>query len=400
MITGPNTYTKKYYVDYRVTLTGVYSHRETFTAEGTFTSNPGFISPEPLRVRVGGVQTTWASERPDGSGREIRTVEYNYIRNQRFGETIAVAKAGQTRVFGSPRFDFAVENSSGTVTLTNTPAANPRQVIKTPSTFPYAYFGNKIVINETGTNVLVAQRGSGTIRRFSFVNGVINELPVINIQGAGANTDFGVDMAADGLTDTIVVLAPKSTLFKIAVLKRNTAIDAYNLAQGIKDLPDIGYTYTMGNRVEVAPDGSFFLLQAIIKISDLYNRNVLLRFERDQTGKYVYSGVYIDDIRSWSPSFNWGHDFKISRDSTKIFVGSPGSLRSPGCVQVFLKVNGSWLYYKTLVSTNSIVGDEFGKIIETSILTPSGQDTQNMVLHVSGLENTQTGKDVVIYNYR
>ena len=393
---GSNRYTKKYDIEFRFTNTGAFSHREVFEAVGTYTAAPGYISSGPLEVMFDNQKLAWASERENGSGREIRTVEYNFTRNQMFGEHVVTNDTGTVRVYTSSRYDYAVENNGGSATIF---VNGNRYTINSQDSFPYSFFGTKAIMSATGSDILISSKGTGVIRRFNVVNGVLGEKGRLAFPGSGAGTLFGTDMVGDKTLSHVAVLAPNGPSY-ITILKYNSISDQYVVHQIFTTLPDINMQYSIGERVEMASDGSFFLVQAKVKISDLYSRIVLMIFTRDQNGNYNYSGKYLEDIRTWSPNFNWGTDFKITSNGLKIIVGSPGNLRAPGCAHVFLFINNKWVYYKTLTAPYSALGDEFGKnisVIDTAIAMDPALN--HVTVSISSVATVDNAKVLKIHSY-
>jgi hypothetical protein len=184
----------------------------------------------------------WASERENGSGREIRTVEYNFTRNQMFGEHVVTNDTGTVRVYTSSRYDYAVENNGGSATIF---VNGNRYTINSQDSFPYSFFGTKAIMSATGSDILISSKGTGVIRRFNVVNGVLGEKGRLAFPGSGAGTLFGTDMAGDKTLSHVAVLAPNGPSY-ITILKYNSVSDQYVVHQIFATLPDINMQYSIG----------------------------------------------------------------------------------------------------------------------------------------------------------
>lgn len=271
-----------------------------------------------------------------------------------YGENITVSKRSEAVAVGSPGIYEPEIKTGGSVTFICKNATDwVEQKVEGELKSPYPYFGSSVFIDDSGETAMVGAKGRNEVYFFSrtLVTN-FSKQAIVAPEAISLNARFGTSIAGNSDNTVIAISAPFQN--------GNGVIYVYDRSESNFTLKaslssSLGNNVYLGNKVWMNSQGTKILANAI---PSGFSEGAVLEFSKTDTG-WVETACITSPL-SQVFGTNFGKSFSISEDETTIAIGAPGSKRTIGTVNIFIKTGSGWSFSRTLTKLDCTVNDGYG----------------------------------------
>ncbi len=309
--------------------------------------SPGTSGPATL---------TFVSNTFQITGTNIDQTVYPF-KNYRLGQAITVAENG-TYASGQTLETTERLGLGGEVIVIHNDGTRKKQHINVAYSAPHPRFGASVKLKSDASHLLV---GSPGINRVSLYRNVSNnfEQPTLTTpSGIATTARFGERIEATDTFSRVFVYAPGEGT--------NGAVYIYSMSSNDLTFIEKMTLPTLPNGFKPAMD-----MRSVADINKLYfnaynsttQTYVVVEFTR-VAGLWNVTKTF-DNPNPGTPDL-FGSHYSVSEDGRVVAISSIGASGMKGVLNIWVNVDGEWVFFDSVIDEEAEFGDQFGKFISLS----------------------------------
>lgn len=287
------------------------------------------------------------------SGTAVNRMVYPF-KNYQLGQAITVAENG-TYASGQTLETTERLGLGGEVIVIHNDGTRKKQHLNVAYSAPHPRFGASVKLKSDASHLLV---GSPGINRVSLYRNVSNnfEQPTLTTpSGIATTARFGERIEATDTFSRVFVYAPGE--------ETNGAVYIYSMSSNALTFIEKMTLPTLPNGFKPAMD-----MRSVADINKLYfnaynsttQTYVVVEFTR-VAGLWNVTETF-DNPNPGTPDL-FGSHYSVSEDGRVVAISSIGDSGMKGVLNIWVNVDGEWIFFDSVIDEEAEFGDQFGKFI-------------------------------------